>query len=132
MVSHLSHDEFFNGLVELFNSRKDKGQGAVYLVQKRLSYPPDPASSPPTDALPSDSHPVKPAPVIVRATNGNSSRSKSPKIKLSTIVEPDALDEFFARYADVCKAGMVALKPRDRSKKKAKARKKKLVAPGAP
>ncbi len=41
------------------------------------------------------------------------------------MVEFDALEVFYARYAEVCKAGMAALKPRDRSKKKAKARKKK-------
>ncbi|ROT42703.1 signal recognition particle, SRP9/SRP14 subunit [Sodiomyces alkalinus F11] len=131
MVSHLSHDEFFNGLVELFKSRKDKGHGAVYLVQKRLSYPLDPATSPSGDGLLPDGQLGEPLPVIVRATNGNSSRSKSPKVKLSTIVKADALDEFFARYADICKAGMVALKPRDKSKKKAKAKKKKSGAPAA-
>lgn len=78
-----------------------------------------------------DLHPGKLLPVIIRATNGKSKRSKSEKVKLSTIVDADALDAFYARYADVCKAGMTALKPRDRSKKKAKARKKKGgVAPG--
>ena len=41
-------------------------------------------------------------------------------------MQPDALDGFFARYADVCKAGMQALKKRDRSgRKKAKAKKQK-------
>ena len=43
-------------------------------------------------------------------------------------MQPDDLDSFYARYADVCKAGMQALKKRDRSKrKKAKAGKKKDV-----
>jgi signal recognition particle subunit SRP14 len=37
---------------------------------------------------------------------------------LSTIVEPDALEGFFTRYADICKTGMQALKKRDRSKRK--------------
>jgi signal recognition particle subunit SRP14 len=53
-------------------------------------------------------------------------------VKLSTIVDVGALDAFYARYADVCKAGMTALKPRDRSKKKAKAKKKKGGAAGGP
>ncbi len=47
------------------------------------------------------------------------------RIKLSTVVDPGTLDAFYLRYAELCKAGIVALKPRDRSKKKAKARKKK-------
>lgn len=38
------------------------------------------------------------------------------------------MDAFYTRYADVCKAGMQALKKRDRSKrKKAKAGKKKVT-----
>ena len=50
------------------------------------------------------------------------------KVKLSTIVRPEGIDAFFARYAEVCKAGMQSLKKRDRSKrKKDKGRKKKAV-----
>jgi len=68
----------------------------------------------------------------VRATDGNSQsedRKKTDKIKLSTVVQPDDLEQFYTRYADVCKAGMQALKKRDRSKrKKAKAGKKKSAA----
>ena len=68
-----------------------------------------------------DTHPPNPLPVIISATDGNSQtkdRKKSDKIKLSTVVKPDELEGFFARYADVCKAGMGALKKRDRSKRK--------------
>ena len=46
------------------------------------------------------------------------------KIKLSTIVKPEDLEKFFARYAEVCKSGMTGLKKRDRSGAKAKARAK--------
>lgn len=77
-----------------------------------------------------DTHPPNPLPIIIRATDGNSQtkdRKKSKdKVKLSTLVGPDDLEAFFVRYADVCKAGMQALKKRDRTKrKKAKAGKKK-------
>lgn len=54
--------------------------------------------------------------------------SKSKKVtksKLSTVVSPADLEAFFVRYADICKAGMVGLKKRDRSaKKKGKAKAK--------
>ncbi len=70
-------------------------------------------------------------PVLVRATNGKSKEKRSERVKLSTIVDATALDAFYSRYAELCKAGMVALKPRDRSKKKAKARKKKGPATAA-
>lgn len=63
-------------------------------------------------------------PIIIRATNGKS-RERREKIKLSTIVEVDALEGFFAKYAEVCKLGMSGLKKRDRSKQKEKLKAKK-------
>jgi signal recognition particle subunit SRP14 len=80
-------------------------------------------------------------PIIIRATNGNpktkkgdrwvvSKQSASKRIKLSTVVNPEDLDAFYAKYAEVCKAGMGALKKRDRSKRKKKERKKKSDSKG--
>lgn len=77
-----------------------------------------------------DLEPPHPLPVLIRATNGKSKEKRAKKVKLSTVVDPAGLDAFYARYADVCKAGMTALKPRDRSKKKAKAKKKKTGPAG--
>jgi signal recognition particle subunit SRP14 len=81
-----------------------------------------------------DLHPSKPLPIIIRATSGKSREHKADKIKLSTIVEVDALKAFFMRYAEVCKSGMSGLKKRDRSKgkKKMKAKKKKGGTTGGP
>lgn len=99
-----------------------------------MSYDIDSSSAPSSSAKVADDplwdlHPPNPLPIIVRATDGNSQsedRKKTEKLKLSTIVQPDDLEAFYTRYADVCKAGMQALKKRDRSKrKKAKAGKKK-------
>jgi len=77
-----------------------------------------------------DLSPSAPLPLIIRATNGKSKDKRANKVKISTLVQPDALDVFFARYAEVCKAGMSGLKKRDRSKakEKLKAKKKKLGA----
>jgi len=50
---------------------------------------------------------------------------QSKRVKLSTVVKAEDVDGFFARYAEVCKAGMGALKKRDRSKRKKKEKKKK-------
>lgn len=75
--------------------------------------------------------------ILIRATDGNTNapnpksaskdgkiskntNNKSTKVKLSTIVNPDDLEAFYARYADVCKAGMTGLKKRDRRGRKAK------------
>lgn len=75
-----------------------------------------------------DLNPSEPLPIVVRASNGKSKRERSKKVKISTIVKPGDLEAFYERYAEVCKAGMTALKPRDRKKKKAKARKKNAAA----
>ncbi|KAI8670772.1 Signal recognition particle subunit SRP14 [Fusarium keratoplasticum] len=123
----ISHDEFFAKLAELFDHRKGSDHGTVVLSQKRLTYGQDiPA---PSEGEPSpDLHPGKPLPLIIRATNAKGKKERAKKIKLTTVVNPEDLEAFYVRYADVCKAGMTALKPRDRSKKKAKAKKKKAAA----
>ncbi|KAJ4291531.1 hypothetical protein N0V88_006128 [Collariella sp. IMI 366227] len=56
---------------------------------------------------------------------------RSSKVKLSTVVQPDELDAFYLRYAEVCRAGMGALKPRDRTKGKRKAKAAKKRKGGA-
>jgi signal recognition particle subunit SRP14 len=78
-----------------------------------------------------DLNPSKPLPIIIRATNGKSKDQRDQKIKLSTIVETDALEGFFAKYAEVCKLGMSGLKKRDRSKAKEKLKAKKKKQGGA-
>jgi signal recognition particle subunit SRP14 len=70
-------------------------------------------------------NPSQPLPLIIRATNGKSKEKRDKKIKLSTIVEADALEGFFAKYAEVCKTRMSGLKKRDRSKQKEKLKAKK-------
>ncbi|KAM0298361.1 hypothetical protein HYE67_006319 [Fusarium culmorum] len=125
--SHMSHDEFFAKLGELFDHRKGSDHGSIYLSQKRLTYGQDIPQ--PSEEEPSpDINPGKPLPLIIKATNGKGKRDRSKKVKLSTVVNPEDLEAFYVRYADVCKTGMTALKPRDRSKKKAKAKKKKAAA----
>ncbi|KAK4184446.1 signal recognition particle 14kD protein-domain-containing protein [Podospora australis] len=125
-MGHLSQDEFFTALTSLFNDRKASAHGSIFLTQKRLSY--DQPKEEPSESNPfPDLNPSDPLPVIIRATNGKSKEKRNRKVKLSTIVKPEELEGFYARYAECCKAGMAALKPRDRTKRKAKekARRKK-------
>ena len=77
--------------------------------------------------------------ILSRATDGNTNApnpktseakkkvsktgSAASKVKISTVVSPDDLEAFYARYAEVCKAGMTGLKKRDRKKGKAKGKK---------
>lgn len=43
---------------------------------------------------------------------------KSQRVKASTVVARGDVEAFYARYAEVCKGGMVAMKKRDRSARK--------------
>ncbi|KAL2072281.1 hypothetical protein VTL71DRAFT_11624 [Oculimacula yallundae] len=125
---HLSNDDFFLRLSELFDERRQKDHGSIYLTQKRMTYGQDTDAGSPettTEAPFPDQNPTKPLPIIIRATNGKSQAKKDKKVKLSTIVEVDALESFYSKYAEVCKLGMSGLKKRDRSKAKEKLKKKK-------
>ncbi|KAK4236947.1 putative signal recognition particle 14kD protein [Achaetomium macrosporum] len=130
-MGHLTHDEFFAKLADLFNARKTKAHGAVYLTQKRFTFNQEETPSSEADPF-ADLHPARPLPILIRATNGKSKEHRAAKVKLSTVVQPQDLDAFYARYAEVCKVGMAALKPRDRTKRKAKAKKRKVGAAGLP
>ncbi|EGC44941.1 conserved hypothetical protein [Histoplasma capsulatum var. duboisii H88] len=123
---HLSNDEFFAALKALLTTQSTKARGSIFLTQKRLpiSTTTATASASPTQsedttaALPSTSPVPAPMPVLVRATNG---RHKGAKSKVSTIIQPDDIEGFFVKYAEICKLGMVGMKKRNRSgKKKAK------------
>ena len=86
-----------------------------------------------TDTLPpssspfADLHSPHPLPVLIRATDGKSKDERKNRVKISTIVQADDLEKFFVRYAEICKVGMGGLKKRDRSGRKAKAKKKKGI-----
>ncbi|MCJ1411760.1 hypothetical protein MMC19_005852 [Ptychographa xylographoides] len=133
---HLSVDDFFLRLADLFETTRTADHGSVFLTQKRLSHGPSTSSpsSPPSEShnnLPeslfADLHPAAPLPVLMRATNGKMKEDKADKVKLSTVVMPDRLEGFYARYAEIWKAGMGGLRKRDRSgRKKKKAGKRKV------
>ncbi|OBT64137.1 hypothetical protein VE03_06214 [Pseudogymnoascus sp. 23342-1-I1] len=127
MAPPLTNDEFFTKLSELFDKNRSETQGSVFLTQKRLTYSaPSDAFPTPADAPFPDLAPTQPLSLLIRATDG---KHKS-KVRLSTVVTAEALEGFFSRYAEVCKAGMSGLKKRDRSKAKARQKaKKKVVVP---
>ncbi|KAJ5592665.1 hypothetical protein N7537_009569 [Penicillium hordei] len=122
MAPHLGHDEFFKSLAELLSKTSQETHGSVNLTQKPLIDVPGATT---TNSQPS---------ILIRATDGNTntpnlksasketqiSMKKSQKVKLSTIVNPDEIEAFYVRYAEVCKAGMSGLKKRDRRGRKAK------------
>ncbi|TVY75663.1 Signal recognition particle subunit srp14 [Lachnellula suecica] len=128
---HSSNDDFFQKLSELFESST---HGSIYLTQKCMAYGAEAEATEikpvPSEQFP-DLNPSAPLPLIIRATNGKSKQKRDEKIKLSTIVEADAMEGFFGRYAEVCKTRMSGLKKRDRSKAKEKLKAKKRKQGGA-
>ncbi|CAF9917809.1 MAG: hypothetical protein GOMPHAMPRED_001384 [Gomphillus americanus] len=119
---HLSAEEFLARLRQLFASTSYENHSrSVFLTQKRLT----PHTTAPTADSLSDLNPTQPFPILIRATNGKSREKKGEKIKLSTIVQDSELDNFFTRYAELCKTGMSNLKKRDRGAQKAKLKAKK-------
>ncbi|CAG8263101.1 unnamed protein product [Penicillium salamii] len=122
MAPHMGQDEFFSSLADLLSKTSQKTRGSVILTQKPLIDVPGATT---TSAQPS---------ILIRATDGNTNapnpksaskdgkitKNKSTKIKLSTVVNPDDLEAFYTRYAEVCKGGMTGLKKRDRRGRKAK------------
>ncbi|KAI9811016.1 MAG: hypothetical protein M1826_003345 [Phylliscum demangeonii] len=155
-TNRLTHDEFFDQLSDLFAAQRQATHGSVYLTQKALtdhSIAPVKGGSMRLDPLAERA----PHPLLIRATNGKtkgghrsrkkmsasasasaSAKARRPptttgtaKVKLSTVVAPEAVPVFFARYAEVCKANLQALKKRDRSgRKKARAKKRKEAGGG--
>ncbi|KAI9743274.1 MAG: hypothetical protein M1818_003120 [Claussenomyces sp. TS43310] len=122
---HISNDAFFLRLSELFEQRRRKEHGSIFLTQKRMSHGESIASLPEATSTFPDLDPSKPLPLIVRATDGKSKEKREERVKLSTVVEADALERFFARYSELCKSSMSGLKKRDRSKRKEKLKAKK-------
>ncbi|KAJ5594247.1 signal recognition particle SRP14 subunit [Penicillium hispanicum] len=102
---------FFSSLTELLSKTSQKARGSVFLTQK-------PLVEAGLDGTPS---------ILIRATDGNTNapnpksdkvaKSKSSKVKFSTVVKPNDLEAFYTRYAEVCKTGMTGLKKRDRKRK---------------
>lgn len=119
--SILTFSQFLSRLSTLLSATHAASHGSVYLSQKSLS---PTAAAAATAELPNPP-PSQPL-VLVRATNGKSKehRKKGEKEKLSTVVEVSGLDEFYRRYADVCKKGMAGLRKRDRKGRKRKEREK--------
>lgn len=60
--------------------------------------------------------------LLFRATNGSSDKRK--KVKYTTVVSSEDLDNFWIQYTEVVKTGMSGLKKKDK-KKKQKAKKAK-------
>ncbi|KAI9685710.1 MAG: hypothetical protein M1822_004270 [Bathelium mastoideum] len=119
---HLSNDEFFLRLHDLFSKKNEKGKGTVFLKQKRLYQTPRSASDPLADLST-----AQPTSIFIRASAGHSrDQTPSSRIQFGTIVQSEELEAFYVRYAEACRKGMMGgMKKRSREKKKGKKKGKK-------
>ncbi|WBW74072.1 signal recognition particle subunit Srp14 [Schizosaccharomyces osmophilus] len=95
----LSNEQYLAQLAEHLQQLEGKGASSLYLSQKK-----NPASG--------DEQNTKPS-ILLRAKNGAN-------WKISTTVDAENFTEFFGKYTEVCKGGMIGLKKRDRKKNKKK------------
>ena len=106
-------------------------QNLTILVTYDQTSAKSPADKVPGDPL-ADLHPTLPLPILMRASDGETQSKDRVKnkdhVNISTIVQPDDLEAFFTRYAEVCKATMLSLRKRDRRKRKGDKSKKKKGA----
>ncbi|ODV97881.1 hypothetical protein PACTADRAFT_375 [Pachysolen tannophilus NRRL Y-2460] len=120
----LENDQFLRSVSDLLV--KTNGDSSVYLTQKRLS--PETKQEVETPLLMINvQQPTSEStyPIIIRITNG--SKDKATKVKYSTVVEANKLDEFWENYTNALKNGMIGLKKKDKKKKNKNKNKKKIL-----
>ncbi|KAI8901125.1 signal recognition particle, SRP9/SRP14 subunit [Globomyces pollinis-pini] len=100
----VDNEKFFVRLDELFLSQKDKG--SISITMKRFCYPQLKQAKKEKVELPVDIE----YPCLLRVAAG--------QYKLSTLVESKDLLEFNQKYFNVARNHMVALKKKDKKKKK--------------
>lgn len=123
-MGRLDNGEFIKQFESVLS--KNNGKSSVYLTQKRLTpaldiEPTEPLGDLPTNVVEIDSVPANTQsyPVLVRISlNGKEKSDKKDKIKLSTVVEPAHLEEFWTDYAQAVKNGFIGLKKKEKKKAK--------------
>lgn len=58
---------------------------------------------------------TEPFALLFRATNGSS--NKKEKVKFTTVVSSENIDDFWVQYTEIVKTGMSGLKKKDKKKK---------------
>ncbi|ODV62277.1 RNA-binding signal recognition particle subunit SRP14 [Ascoidea rubescens DSM 1968] len=124
---HISNAEYLLKVRTLLQASQNT-RSSVYFTQKRL-VPFDPIDGKQTvgridDPLITDDtkKDTQKYSILLRATNGSSEKDK--KLKYSTIVKSDDLDQFWKDYAIALKGGMTGLKKKDKKRNKKRNSKK--------
>ncbi|KAI5966096.1 hypothetical protein CANMA_003342 [Candida margitis] len=122
-MTRLDNSQFLKELSQVVTN--NNGKSSIYLTQKRLSSP-DVTSSPsindlPTNVIPNDQIQNNTSyPILIRISmnSSNNKEKKQDKLRLSTVVETDQLNQFWQEYIRVLKNGLVGLKKKEKKKNK--------------
>lgn len=136
-MPRLDNAAFISQIENLLQS--NGGKSSVYLSQKRLVPALDlesvsGISDLPSNVIPQDITPPGTTinhttyPLLIRVSlNGSDQRkSKKDKVKLSTVVEPGLVEQFWVEYSQALKTGFMGLKKKEKKKEKKKAKGKVL------
>ncbi|EGW35529.1 uncharacterized protein SPAPADRAFT_146876 [Spathaspora passalidarum NRRL Y-27907] len=119
-MTRVDNAEFIKELTKVLST--NNGKKSVYFTQKRLSpaLPLDSTTDATTADLPSnvietEGNNTSTYPVLIRISmNGKDKNDQKSKYKLSTIVEPQALEQFWQDYIPILRAGFVGLKKKEK------------------
>ncbi|RLV92263.1 hypothetical protein JA1_003303 [Spathaspora sp. JA1] len=125
-MTRVDNVEFIKELTKVLSA--NNGKKSVYFTQKRLSpaLPLDSSADTTTGDLPSnvietEGNNSNTYPILIRISmNGKDKNDKQNKFKLSTIVEPESLEQFWHDYIPILRAGFLGLKKKEKKKKKGK------------
>ncbi|KAI5955282.1 hypothetical protein KGF54_001843 [Candida jiufengensis] len=129
-MTRVDNSEFLKQLNEIVT--KNNGKSSVYLTQKRLSNKDEIKESKsstqikdlPTNVIEQTDKDIientETYPILIRISmnSENNKDSKNKKLKLSTVIENDQINQFWSQYIQVLKNGFVGLKKKDKKKSK--------------
>lgn len=123
-MTRLDNSQFLKQLNDAVTN--NNGKSSIYLTQKRLTSSSNESSSLSINDLPTNVIPHNQIqnstsyPILVRISmnSTNNKDKKQGKLKLSTVVETDQLNQFWQQYIRVLKNGFVGLKKKEKKKNK--------------
>ncbi|KAL6451574.1 SRP14 Signal recognition particle 14 kDa protein [Candida maltosa Xu316] len=118
-MTRLDNSNFLKELTKLV--QQNNGKSSIYLTQKRLTAEPQ-SNDFPTNVIENDQLPTNETtyPVLVRVSMNSSDnkKEKQNKVKISTVIENNQLEQFWVDYIQILKNGFIGLKKKDKKKNK--------------
>ncbi|CAI5759491.1 unnamed protein product [Candida verbasci] len=100
--------------------QNSKGKKSIYLTQKRLSSNIENSINDlPSNVISTPIENNETYPILLRfSQNSSDNKINKDRVKYSTIIESDKLDEFWQEYLKILKNGFIGLKKKEKKKSK--------------